>query len=69
MKGTVLVDGRVAAVWHSETDRSTGAVALVVEHVRLTARARDRVEAEGRRAARFWHSTATSRDVRLVPLA
>ena len=68
VKGTVLVDGRVAAVWHSEVDRSTGAVVLVVEHLRLTARSRDRVEAEGRRAARFWHPTATAHDVHLVPL-
>ena len=68
-RGTVLVDGRVAAVWHSELDRSTGAVALVVEHVPLTAHARSRVEAEGRRAARFWHPSATAHEVRLLALA
>ena len=69
IKGTVLVDGRVVAVWHSEHDRSAGAVDVVVEHVRLTARARSTVEAEGRRMARFWHPRATDHTVRLVPVA
>jgi hypothetical protein len=68
-RGTVLVDGRVAAVWHSEHDRSTGAVDVVVEHVRLPARTRSAMESEGRRVARFWHPRATDRTVRLVPVA
>ena len=65
---SVLVDGGVAAVWLSDVDRSAGKATLVVEHLRLTARSRPRVEAEGRRAARFWHPTAVTHGVHLVPL-
>jgi hypothetical protein len=66
VKGTVLIDGVVAAVWHSEVDRDLDRVTLVVEHRPITARSRRSVEAEARRVARFWHPTVAEHEVRMV---
>ena len=68
VKGTVLVDGMVAAVWHSVVDRDRSRAELVIEHAQLSARVRRTVEAEARRAARFWHPTAAEHEVRLLVL-
>ena len=35
VKGTVLVDGVVRAVWHSEVDKAKAGATLVVEHLRV----------------------------------
>jgi hypothetical protein len=54
VKGTVLVDGVVRAVWHPVVD--DGRVSLVVRAVGpLPKPAQDRVGAEGRRLLRFTH--------------
>lgn len=67
-KGSVLVDGMVEGIWHSEPDAATKAVTVVVEHVALTKRQRSEVEKEAHAVARFWHPAATAHDVRLVPI-
>lgn len=55
VRGTALVDGQVRAVWHGEVDKGAGIATLVVEHHPLPARSRSALEAEARRAGRFWH--------------
>jgi hypothetical protein len=67
-KGTVRVDGCVRAIWRVELDRSRGTATAVVEHHPLPKRTVARVEAEGRRAIRFWQPEATAREVRLLPI-
>jgi hypothetical protein len=67
-KGSVLVDGEVRAIWHTEAEPGRGAV-LVVEHDRLARRARLELEREAGRVAAFWFTDATDRRVRLVPVA
>jgi len=68
-KGSVLVDGFVEAIWHSEHDAATKRVTLVVEHAGLGRTQRADVEAEAMEVCRFWHPTASSHDVRLVDVA
>jgi hypothetical protein len=65
VKGTVLVDGRVRGVWHGEHDKTAKRSTLVAEHAPLTRGERRAVEAEAQRAAQFWYSAASTRDVRL----
>jgi hypothetical protein len=61
VKGTVLVDGVVRAVWHPDD------LGLVVRTFgRLPTKAADRVAAEGRRLLRFTRAAGT--EVRLGPL-
>jgi len=64
-KGTVLVDGCVRAIWRVELDRASGRATAVVEHHPLPKRSVARLEAEGRRAIRFWRPDATEHEVRL----
>jgi hypothetical protein len=66
MKGSVLVDGMVEAIWRSVRDAATKSVRLVVEHVGLTKQQRAAVEAEAYAVVRFSHPTASAHDVRLV---
>jgi hypothetical protein len=68
-KGTVLVDGFVQAIWRVELDRTSGGATTVVEHQPLSKRALAALEAEGRRALRFWQPAATDHDVRVLPIA
>jgi hypothetical protein len=63
--GTVLHDGMFAGTWNIERDRSSGAATLLFDHVRLTARARASITAEGLRFLDFHEAGATSHDVRL----
>jgi len=67
-KGSVLVDGMVEAIWHSEQDAATKAVTIVVEHFRLSREQQAEVEAEAAAVVRFWHPSASAHDVRLVPV-
>jgi hypothetical protein len=67
-KGSALVDGEVQAIWYAEPDQGHGVV-LVVEHARLTRRARSELEREAERVAAFWLADATSHEVRLVQVA
>jgi hypothetical protein len=62
VKGTVLVDGVVRAVWHHE------GTTMVVEHAPLPRRVAATVELEARRAARFLRAGDGPFDVRLVPV-
>jgi hypothetical protein len=64
-KGTVLVDGVVRAIWRVELDRAGGRAIAVIEHHPLPERTLARVEAEGRRAVRFWQPQAGDHEVRL----
>jgi len=68
-KGSVLVDGFVQAIWRAELDKTSGRATAVVEHQPLPKRALAAIEAEGRRAIRFWRPTATDHDVHLLPIA
>ena len=68
VKGTVLVGGRVRAIWRSDLDRSTGRATVVVEHDRLDRSDLDAVTAEADRAVRFWHADPADADVHLVPV-
>jgi hypothetical protein len=61
----VLYDGTVAGTWHIERDRADANATLVIDHVRLTARARTSVTSEGLRFLRFHEAGATSHDVHL----
>ncbi len=63
--GSVLVDGRLAAVWRLERDRGSGAATLVVTHAGIARRAAASVAAEGRRLLRLIAADADERDVRL----
>jgi hypothetical protein len=67
-KGSVLVDGLVEAIWHSEHDPVTKRVTIVVEHVELDTGQQDDVAAEANAMARFWHPGALAHDVRVVPI-
>ena len=62
VKGTVLVDGVVRAVWHHEGPT------MVVEHAPLSRRVAATLELEARRATRFLRAGDGPADVRLVPL-
>jgi hypothetical protein len=62
-KGTVLVDGTVRGIWRVEQDKASGRTTSVVEHLPLPKRAVAAVEAEGRRALRFWRPDATELEV------
>jgi hypothetical protein len=64
--GSVLVDGRLAAVWRLEADRGSGAATLVVTHAGIPRRAASSVAAEGRRLLRLAAAGAAEREVRLV---
>jgi Winged helix DNA-binding domain len=69
-KGSVLVDGRVRAIWAPDRAAPKGRPTVVVTHHLLTAAQAADVEAEARRMAVFWLG-ATSEDaaeVRFVPL-
>jgi hypothetical protein len=63
--GSVLVDGRLAAVWRLARDRGSGAVTLVVTHAGIARRAAASVAAEGRRLLRLLAADAAEREVRL----
>ena len=65
VRGTVLHDGMVSAVWRDETT-DAGVTLFVTPVVRLTRRATASIEAEGRRLARFLGDGAPG-DVRLAP--
>ena len=69
-KGSVLVDGRVRAIWAPDRAAPKGRPAVVVTHHPLTAAQEADVEAEGRRMAVFWLGAASEDDaeVRFVPL-
>ncbi|MGH9040345.1 MAG: winged helix DNA-binding domain-containing protein [Acidimicrobiia bacterium] len=67
-KGSVLVDGTVAAIWHVERDQKAGPATIVVDHMPLPKVARTRIEAGAGRVAKFWVAGAASHDVRLVPV-
>jgi hypothetical protein len=67
-KGNVLVDGFVQAIWRVELDKATGRATAVVEHRPLPKRSVAALEAEGRRALRFWQPAASDHDVRLLPI-
>jgi hypothetical protein len=69
VKGTVLVDGRVRGVWHSEHDKEAKRSTLVAEHATLTRGERREVQDEARRVAQFWYSAASTWDVRLEPIS
>jgi hypothetical protein len=62
VKGTVLVDGVVRAVWHHEGPT------MVVEHGPLPRRVAATLELEARRANRFLRAGERPADVRLIPL-
>jgi hypothetical protein len=62
VKGTVLVDGVVKAVWHDEGST------MVVEHAPLPRRVAATLELEARRAARFLRAGKGGVDVRLAPV-
>lgn len=68
VKGTVLVDGTVQAVWHSEVDPKAGRVTVIVEHAPLAKRALAPLGAEAQRVAEFWHPTMAERSVALRPI-
>jgi hypothetical protein len=69
-KGSVLVDGRVRAIWHPAPGSPRGHPVVVVTHHPLTAAQAAEVEAEGRRMAVFWLGAEDedAADLRLVPL-
>jgi hypothetical protein len=69
VKGTALVDGTVAAVWHPVHDPASGCTSLIVEHRPLPARDRDDLAAEGLRTARFRYPDAAAHDVHLLPVS
>jgi hypothetical protein len=54
VKGTVLVDGVVHAIWRVERDAKAKRARLVVEHGGLASRDVASVEAEAQRVADFW---------------
>jgi hypothetical protein len=62
VKGSVLVDGIVRAVWHQE------GTTMVVEHAPLSRRVAATVELEARRATRFLRAGDGPADVRMVPV-
>jgi hypothetical protein len=65
-RGSVLFDGRVAAMWKL-VNRGKKSAVLEVEPIdNLTARARSSVEAEGHRLLEFVAPSATSVDVRMI---
>jgi hypothetical protein len=66
IKGSVLVDGKVRAIWRTERDANKYAV--VVEHARLDTAERQALAEEADRLANFWLHAADQRDVRLMPL-
>ncbi|GAA1642540.1 winged helix DNA-binding domain-containing protein [Kribbella alba] len=65
-RGSVLVDGRVAAMWKLEKQGNKSAVLEVEPIDKLTARARSSVQAEGLRLIEFAASSAATVDVRIV---
>jgi hypothetical protein len=65
-KGSVLVDGRVRAIWHPEADERAGSVRLVVEHGALSKREQRDVAAEAERVMKFLNPAMSAREVRLV---
>ncbi|HEY3428546.1 MAG TPA: winged helix DNA-binding domain-containing protein, partial [Acidimicrobiia bacterium] len=54
IKGTVLVDGTVQAIWRFEGDKKQGR-SLVVEHWPLAKKLRNAVVDEAEQVALFWH--------------
>ncbi len=68
-KGTVLVDGKVQAIWRVERDKGRGQATAVVEHHALSKRNAAEVDAEGRRAIRFWQPDAADHEVQLRSIA
>jgi hypothetical protein len=66
VKGTVLVDGFLAATWATENDRATGQATLQVKTAApLRSRDRTAVEREGMALVRFLHPAATTHEVRV----
>ncbi|HKZ19820.1 MAG TPA: crosslink repair DNA glycosylase YcaQ family protein, partial [Acidimicrobiia bacterium] len=57
VKGTVLMDGTVQAIWRFEGDSKRGRT-LVVEHQRLPRSVRAETLEEAAAVARFWHPEA-----------
>jgi hypothetical protein len=68
-KGSVLVDGVVQGIWHTEPDKAAGLVRLVVDHLPWSGSDTPAVETEAHAAARFWHPGATNHEVRLDLIA
>ncbi len=69
VRGTVLLDGTVRAVWRTRADAESEGVTLVIDHVGpLSKRANAALTAEGRRLVRFLAPEAAVREVRLVLL-
>ncbi len=70
VRGTVLHDGEVVAVWRTEQDGRHEPITLLVGTAgRVAKRAASAIEAEGRRMLRFLHpeSDPATHEVRLVP--
>jgi hypothetical protein len=67
IKGTVLVDGTVQAIWRFEGDKKQGR-SLVVEHWPLARRLRNAVAEEAEQVARFWHQ-GSEVPIRMQPIA
>lgn len=62
-KGAVLVDGRVAAIFHPEIDKAARRATLVVEHGGLARRDLSAVRDEAERTATFWLPSGLDHDV------
>ncbi len=70
VRGSVLQDGRVVAVWRTEQDHKHEPIILLVGTAgRVAKSAASSIEAEGRRMLRFLHpeSDPAKHDVHLVP--
>ncbi|MET0737508.1 MAG: winged helix DNA-binding domain-containing protein [Acidimicrobiales bacterium] len=69
VKGTVLHDGLVRAVWHQETSGTATARLVVRTFEPLSKRVRATIAAEGRRLLRFTQPEADGHEVRVERLA
>lgn len=64
--GTVLVDGVIAGIWSAGHDRD--AATLTVRHLPVARRDRDEIAREAELLLRFLAATATTFEVRLIPV-
>ena len=69
VKGTVLDDGLVRAVWHPETTGTATARLVVRTFERLSKRVQATIAAEGRRLLRFTQPEADGHEVRVERVA
>jgi hypothetical protein len=67
IKGTVLVDGAVRAIWRTDRDAATKRSAVVVEHGPLGDEQRSDLHDEAARGAACWLDPQLSHSVRLDP--